>query len=325
MKNDFAKHVTGFFSNYLSAERGVSPNTMRSYGASFASFLDFMKEKKGTTAERLTLDHMNRKNVLEFLDWIQSGGCSVSTRNQRLAALHAFCKYMQYEDVGRLQQWLEVMSIKIKKTIKGTMNYLTLDGMKHLLSVIPTNTRRGRRNLALLSTLYETGARVQELIGLRPVDISLNQPCHGSPDKLGGRRFDSIENLYLCAMNNQGLLALAQLILPSEILSNFEVVRVEEESSLIRIYLDESVKADYKENPEIESKGFCEAVTIRDFPIRDKGVDLIVRRRKWYDKQNNRYFSDSYDLKAEGTRYSKEFAAFLKGVYGDDSYDLPFA
>lgn len=147
----------------------------------------------------------------------------------------------------------------------------------------------------------------------------------GSPDKLGGRRFDSIENLYLCAMNNQGLLALAQLILPSEILSNFEVVRVEEESSLIRIYLDESVKADYKENPEIESKGFCEAVTIRDFPIRDKGVDLIVRRRKWYDKQNNRYFSDSYDLKAEGTRYSKEFAAFLKGVYGDDSYDLPFA
>lgn len=61
MKNDFAKHVTGFFSNYLSAERGVSPNTMRSYGAAFASFLDFMKEKKGTAAERLTLDHINRK------------------------------------------------------------------------------------------------------------------------------------------------------------------------------------------------------------------------------------------------------------------------
>ena len=148
---------------------------------------------------------------------------------------------------------------------------------------------------------------------------------NGSPDKSGGKFFNSIENLHLCTMNNQGLLALAQLILPSEILSNFEVVRVEEEASLIRIYLDESVKAEYKENPEIESKGFCEAVTIRDFPIRDKGVDLIVRRRKWYDKQNNRYFSDSYDLKAEETRYSKEFAAFLKGVYGDDSYDLPFA
>lgn len=126
-------------------------------------------------------------------------------------------------------------------------------------------------------------------------------------------------------MNNQGLLALAQLILPSKILSNFEVVRVEEDPSLIRIYLDELVKSEYKENTSIESKGFCEAVTIRDFPIRDKGVDLIVRRRKWYDRQNNRYFSDTYGLKAEGTRYSKEFAAFLKELYGDDSYDLPFA
>lgn len=131
--------------------------------------------------------------------------------------------------------------------------------------------------------------------------------------------------LYLHTMNTQGLLSLAQLILPSEILSNFEVVRVEEEASLIRIYLDEVVKSEYKDNPNMESKGFCDAVTVRDFPIRNKGVDLIVRRRRWHDKQANRYFSDTYELKAEGTRYSKEFAAFLKGVYGDDSYDLPFA
>lgn len=81
-------------------------------------------------------------------------------------------------------------------------------------------------------------------------------------------------------MNRQGLLALVELILPSEIRLNFEVVRVERDSSLIRIYLDEFVKAGYKENPDIESKGFREAVTIRDFPIRDRGVDLIVRRRR---------------------------------------------
>ena len=118
---------------------------------------------------------------------------------------------------------------------------------------------------------------------------------------------------------------MAQLILPSEILSNFEVVRVENTATLIRIYLDESANPEYSENPDFESKGFCEAATIRDFPIRDKGVDLVVRRRKWHDKQSGRYFSDPYDIKAEGTRYSKEFAAFLKGVYGDDPYDLPFA
>ena len=76
----------------------------------------------------------------------------------------------------------------------------------------------------------------------------------GSADKPEERYFDSTENQQPCTMSNQGLIALAQLILPSEILSNFEVVRVEEVSSLTRIYLDESAKADYKENPEIESK-----------------------------------------------------------------------
>lgn len=89
------------------------------------------------------------------------------------------------------------------------------------------------------------------------------------------------EKLYLCAMNNQGLLALAQLILPSEILSNFEVVRVEEEASLIRIYLDESVKADYKENPLIESKGFCHVVTIRNFQgFREKILEKDGEKEK---------------------------------------------
>ena len=75
------------------------------------------------------------------------------------------------------------------------------------------------------------------------------------PTNQGDRFHKPKEKLYICTMNPQGLLALAQLILPSEILSNFEVVRVEEESSLIRIYLGESVRAEYKENSKTESKG----------------------------------------------------------------------
>ena len=126
-------------------------------------------------------------------------------------------------------------------------------------------------------------------------------------------------------METQGLLALARLILPSEILDNFEVVKVEEKSDLISIFLDETAREPYTSDPDYESKGFCDPVTIRDFPIRDKGVDLIVRRRRWLDRKTGRSFAEPYDLKAEGTRYSKEFAAFLKGLYGDDSYNLPFA
>jgi site-specific recombinase XerD len=179
MKNDFAKSLTNFFTEYLSAERGVSPNTMRSYGAAFAAFLDFMNIKKKVDAEKLTLGDVSRKNVLDYLDWIQvEKGCSISTRNQRLAAIHAFCKYLQYEDVTRLQQWQEALGVKIKKTVKTTMNYLSLEGIKALLSQIPQNTERGRRDLAMLSLLYETGARVQEILDLRPVDVNLSKPCY---------------------------------------------------------------------------------------------------------------------------------------------------
>lgn len=178
-KNDFAKCLMGFFTEYLSAERGVSPNTLRSYGTAFASYIDFMRVKRNVIAEKLTLEHINRKNILDYLDWLQADkSCSVSTRNQRLAAIHAFCRYMQYEDVTRLNQWQEIIGIRMKKTIKANMNYLTLDAVKELLAQIPQTTIRGRRDLAMLSLLYETGARVQELIDLRPVDVCLSKPCY---------------------------------------------------------------------------------------------------------------------------------------------------
>ena len=91
-------------------------------------------------------------------------------------------------------------------------------------------------------------------------------------------------------------------------------------------YSDEIASADYINDPNIESKGFLAPVTVRDFPIRDKAVDLIVRRRRWKDLRTGKCFTAPYDdVKEEGTRYSKEFAAFLKDVYGEESYDLPFA
>lgn len=177
--SNFAKYLRNFFSEYLSAERGVSPNTMRSYGTTFASFLNFMKAKKKIEAEKLALEHVSRKNILDFLEWLQtSKESSISTRNQRLAAIHSFCKYMQYEDVTRLQQWQEVLGVKMKKAIKSTVSYLTLDAVKVLLEQIPHDNMRSRRDLAMLSLLYETGARVQELIDLRPVDVCLTKPCY---------------------------------------------------------------------------------------------------------------------------------------------------
>ncbi len=86
---------------------------------------------------------------------------------------------MQYEDVKHLDQWQNILSIKVKKQGKrSSVNYLTVEGIKFLLEQVPVNTRKGRRDLALLALLYDSGARVQELIDLSPSSLNLNKPCY---------------------------------------------------------------------------------------------------------------------------------------------------
>ncbi len=177
--NDFSKYLSGFFTEYLSSERGVSHNTIRSYSETFAAFLDYMGSMQHVAAERLTLNHLTRKSVVSFLDWLQEQkGSKDSTRNQRLAAIHAFAKYMQYEDVAHLEQWQSILSIKIKKTVKRSVNFLSTEGIKALLEQIPQETRTGRRDLAMIALLYGSGARVQELVDLTPEDLHLDNPCY---------------------------------------------------------------------------------------------------------------------------------------------------
>lgn len=174
---DFAKYLTKFFSEYLVGERGVSTNTIRSYSNTFTHLLAFMDEKEHIKADALLLDHFNRNVVLRFLDWLQtSKQCGNATRNQRLAALHSFFKYMQYEDVKRMERWQEILSIKVKRQERRSINYLTVDAVKFLLEQIPLDNRIGRRNLALIALMYDSGARVQEIIDLSPSSIRMEKP-----------------------------------------------------------------------------------------------------------------------------------------------------
>jgi site-specific recombinase XerD len=175
---DFAKYLTKFFSEYLVGERGASTNTIRSYSNTFTHLLAFMDEKEHIRADALSLNHFNRKVVLHFLDWLQtSRKGSNATRNQRLAALHSFFKYMQYEDVKRMAHWQEVLSIKVKRQERKSVHYLTVDGIKLLLEQVPTGNRMGRRNLALIALMYDTGARVQEIIDLSPSSLRMDKPA----------------------------------------------------------------------------------------------------------------------------------------------------
>lgn len=174
---DFAKYLTKFFSEYLVGERGASTHTIRSYSNTFTHLLAFMDEKEHIKADALLLDHLNRNVILGFLDWLQtSKQCGNATRNQRLAALHSFFKYMQYEDVKRMSRWQEILSIKVKRQDRRSVNYLTVDGIKFLLEQISTNTRMGRRNLALIALMYDSGARVQEIIDLSPSSLRMDKP-----------------------------------------------------------------------------------------------------------------------------------------------------
>ena len=110
---------------------------------------------------------------------------------------------------------------------------------------------------------------------------------------------------------------LAQLVLPKEILKYFEIVKIETEESDIdamsmTIYMDERMNSLLQESEEYESKGFLEAVSITDFPIRDHKVILVLRRRRWKNVHTGESFVEHISITESGTRYSKEFAAFLK-------------
>ena len=95
----------------------------------------------------------------------------------------------------------------------------------------------------------------------------------------------------------------------------------------IHISLDERMNNALSNDAHFESKGFMEVANVTDFPIRDHKVILKIRRRRWKDLRTSKSFSIPIDLDivAKGTRYSKEFGAFLKETYGDVPGDLPYA
>lgn len=119
---------------------------------------------------------------------------------------------------------------------------------------------------------------------------------------------------------------LLSMILPAEVFEYFELRSIEECEKAYHIYLDE--KHRYPEGYDslsLTSKGFREEVVIQDFPIRRKDMFLHVRRRKWLVESTGEVISNSFDIAAKGTRYSDEFAAFLKGLLGylPDQFQQP--
>lgn len=175
---DFAKHLTEFLSVYLLSQKNVSKNTIRSYRDTFKLLIRFCQEMSSIPAERITLNVLSDKLLTDFLEWLETDRkCSISTRNQRLAAIHSFFRYVQAEEPSGLLHFQKIIAIPSKKAKKPVVEHLTPEAMKLLLEQPDRSCQKGRRDLTLMSVLYDTGARVQELINIKVGDVILDTPA----------------------------------------------------------------------------------------------------------------------------------------------------
>lgn len=188
-ENDFPRYLTCFLSQYLLGQRNVSSNTIASYRDTFKLFLTYCEICRGMPPERLTMVRLTKELVLGFLDWLEmERHCSIHTRNHRLAVIHSFCRYSQKEFPENLYETQKILAIRNKKSGKPLISYLTGDEMRIILSQPDSSTKSGFRDLVLLSLLYDTAARVDELINLKVKDVRLMKPAvitlHGKGSKV---------------------------------------------------------------------------------------------------------------------------------------------
>jgi site-specific recombinase XerD len=174
----FAKYLTEFLSVYLPSQKNVSKNTIHSYRDTFKLLIKFCQERKNISAEKITLNVLSSQLITDFLEWIEvNRKCSISTRNQRLAGIHSFFRYVQAEEPAGMFNFQKVTAIPIKKAKKAVIEHLTPEAIKLLLEQPDKHSTKGRRDLALMSILYDSGARVQELIDTRVCDVTLQTPA----------------------------------------------------------------------------------------------------------------------------------------------------
>ena len=177
-QTDFAKTLARYLTDFLPGQRNVSPNTIKSYRDTFKQYLMFMQEDQRIKPERISFASVTKLTIKDFLHWLEtSKNVSISTRNQRLAAIHSFFRYAQTENPEILFESQKILGIPFKKKQQQTIAHLSMDQLAYLFEQPDTSTKRGRRDLALMVVLYDAGARVQELIDLKVCEVRLAQPA----------------------------------------------------------------------------------------------------------------------------------------------------
>lgn len=189
MTTNFAVGLNRFLINYLPSQKGCSPNTIDTYRYSFMFFLRFLSEEKGVKPDAVSISELTRENVVEFLSWLETErGICASTRNQRLAAIFSFCRFLLSEFPEYIVEYQRILVIPFKRHEEVPISYLTKDGMKLLLSMIVPDNEAGKRDYLIISFFLTMGLRVSEIIGIIANDVFLGNPSkvliHGKGSKL---------------------------------------------------------------------------------------------------------------------------------------------
>lgn len=170
----FAALVQQFFTEYLVAQRAVSPRTVACYRDALMLFLDFASSKLGKAPTALRLADIRPDLILAFLDHLeQRRHNAVRSRNLRLTALRAFLKFAGRRDVTALHDVERALAVPMKRFEQPMLGFLSRDEMVAVLGQ-PGASWSSQRDHLLLALLYNTGARVSEVIGVRVVDVVLD-------------------------------------------------------------------------------------------------------------------------------------------------------
>lgn len=173
---DFARALSNYFFEYLPIQKGLSENTIHSYRDAMSVFLIYCESECHLKREKIEIKDLNRKLVEDFLAWLeQEKGNSSATRNQRRVALNTFFKYLQYESPEHVLLCQTICAIPHKRHKKQTIQHLSVDGIKVILQQPDQKIQGGRRDFALLSLMYESGARISEIADLRIGDLYLDK------------------------------------------------------------------------------------------------------------------------------------------------------
>jgi site-specific recombinase XerD len=175
--HSLARLVHGFFQEYMAAQKGFSPNTILSYRDTVKLFLCFAAKQVEKPVDRLVLEDFDEPLTLKFLDDLEAnrGNCT-AVRNNRLAALRSFFRYVAGQEPLVLARCQRICTIATKRKEHKTIEYLEDNEMAAVLKSIDNHSRKGSRDYALLLILYNTGARVQEVVDLKVADLRLQTP-----------------------------------------------------------------------------------------------------------------------------------------------------